>query len=144
MDLHQWLAHEPVNVLLGGTAGMLVLVGAVSYRLGRGRRGARLLEATIAATQRGQARSARAPIPAAPRTQRPIDLSRPIGAAEWGVLGRLRMDARYQRDLGIVRSRYQIVGNPMLLPNTIRETMDSFRVDLAEAISLIAQDERIR
>jgi hypothetical protein len=75
----------------------------------------------------------------------PVDLSRPItGDAHWRAIRAHVSDAAYQRAVETVRKRYQIVGNPMLLPNTLRETMARSGLTFREAMLRVAKDDGLR
>ena len=75
----------------------------------------------------------------------PVDLTKPIqGDATWRAIRAVSRDAAYQRAVETVRNRYQIVANPMLLPNTLRTTMDNRSMDFREAMIQVAEDDGLR
>lgn len=72
----------------------------------------------------------------------PVDLSKPIaGDAAWRAIRAHASDAAYRRAVETVRSRYQLVGNPMLLSNTLRETMARSGLTFREAMLRVAEDD---
>lgn len=72
----------------------------------------------------------------------PVDLSRPIvGDAAWEAIRAHAADAAYRRAVETVRLRYQLVGNQMLLPNTIKEVMGRAGLSFREAMLRIAEDD---
>jgi hypothetical protein len=75
----------------------------------------------------------------------PVDLSRPIaGDVHWRAIRAHVSDAAYQRAVETVRNRYQIVGNPMPLPNTLRETMARAGLTFREAMLRVAENDGLR
>ncbi len=70
----------------------------------------------------------------------PIDLGKPIAPGDWDRLARLRPDAAFQGALVTMRKRYELSADPMLAPRTIAEVMTGKRIDIFEAIALIARD----
>ncbi len=74
----------------------------------------------------------------------PVDLSKPItGDAAWRALRAHATDAAYRRAVETVRLRYQLVSNPMLLPNTLREVMDRTGLSFREAMLRVAEDDGV-
>ena len=72
----------------------------------------------------------------------PVDLSRPIaGEAAWRAIRNHAGDGPYLAAVETVRSRYQLVGNPMLLPNTLREVMGRSGLGFREAMLRVAKDD---
>lgn len=71
-----------------------------------------------------------------------MDLAQPIaGDAAWAAIRRHASDHAYRHAVETVRNRYRIVGNPMLLPNTLREAMARRGLTLREAMIRIAEDD---
>lgn len=74
--------------------------------------------------------------------QPPVDLSTPIlGDAAWGALRAHASDAAYLRAVETLRLRYQMVSNPMLLSNTLRQTMQRAGFTFREAVLRVAEDD---
>ncbi len=74
----------------------------------------------------------------------PVDLSRPIsGDAAWKAIRAHASDAAYRRAVETVRLRYQIVSNPMLLPNTLREVMQRSGMTFREAMLRVAESDGV-
>jgi hypothetical protein len=72
----------------------------------------------------------------------PVDLSRPIaGEAAWARIRAHAADAAYQRAVETLRLRYQVVGNPMLLSNTLTATMQRAGLSFREAVLRVAEDD---
>ena len=72
----------------------------------------------------------------------PVDLAQPIRSdADWARIRNHAADARYQKAVATVRARYRIVGNPMLLPNTLRETMSRAGLTFREAMIRVSEDD---
>ncbi len=72
----------------------------------------------------------------------PIDLSRPIaGDAAWARMRAHAADPAYQRAVETLRLRYQVVGNPMLLSNTLTATMQRAGLSFREAVLRVAEDD---
>lgn len=77
-------------------------------------------------------------------TPPPVDLSKPIsGELSWNAIFLYAQDHRYQRAANTVRLRYQLVANPMLLPNTLREVMQRSDLGFREAMLRVAEDDGI-
>ena len=75
----------------------------------------------------------------------PVDLSQPIaGEAQWRAIRAHARDAAYRRAVETVRNRYQVVANPMLLPNTLLTTMERQGIDFHEAMIRVAEDDGLR
>lgn len=75
----------------------------------------------------------------------PVDLTKPIiGEAHWRAIRAHASDAAYQRAVETVRLRYQLVGNPMLLSSTLRETMARSGLSFREAMLRVAEDDGLR
>jgi len=75
----------------------------------------------------------------------PVDLTKPIqGDAAWRAIRAASRDAAYQRAVETVRNRYQIVADPMLLPNTLRTTMEKRSMDFREAMIQVAENDGLR
>lgn len=82
--------------------------------------------------------AAAAPRPAAP----PVDLTRPItGEGAWKAMRAHASDAAYGRAIETLRLRYQLVGNQMLLPNTLGEVMARSGCTFREAVLRVAEDD---
>ena len=74
----------------------------------------------------------------------PVDLSKPItGEAAWKAMRGHAKDAAYRRAVETLRLRYQLVGNQMLLPNTLREIMARFGIGFREAVLRAAEDDGV-
>lgn len=74
----------------------------------------------------------------------PVDLPRPItGEAAWRAIRAYASDSAYRRAVETVRLRYQLVGNQMLLPNTLREVMERGGRDFREAMLRVAEDDGV-
>lgn len=74
----------------------------------------------------------------------PVDLSKPItGEVAWKAVRAYAKDTAFQRATETVRLRYQLVGNQMLLPNSLREIMERSSVDFREAMIRMAEDDGI-
>lgn len=72
----------------------------------------------------------------------PVDLSRPIATdAQWARIRRHASDPAYQRAVETIRLRYRLVTNPMLLPNTLYETMRHAGLNFREAVLRVAEDD---
>jgi hypothetical protein len=72
----------------------------------------------------------------------PVDLSKPIaGDAHWRAIRAHARDAAYQLAVDSVRNRYRFVGNPMLLSNTLQETMTRYGLPFREAMLRVAEDD---
>ncbi|HEY4251402.1 MAG TPA: hypothetical protein VGM87_09375 [Roseomonas sp.] len=80
-----------------------------------------------------------APPPRTPAAA-PIDLGKPIAPGDWDRLAGLRPDAAFQGALVTMRKRYELSADPMLAARTVAEVMVRKRVDICEAIMLIARD----
>ena len=50
-------------------------------------------------------------------------------------------DAAYRRAVETLRLRYQVVSNPMLLSNTLREKMGRAGLSFREAVIRVAEDD---
>ncbi|GGG22201.1 hypothetical protein GCM10010964_07950 [Caldovatus sediminis] len=75
----------------------------------------------------------------------PVDLSEPIvSEAQWRAIRDHASDPAYRRAVEAVRLRYQLAGNPMLLPNTLRETMARSGLGFREAMLRVAEDDGLR
>jgi hypothetical protein len=75
----------------------------------------------------------------------PVDLSKPIkGEADWRAIRGHARDPAYRRAVETVRNRYAVVSNPMLLPNTLRTTMDQWGLSFREAMLRVAEDDGLR
>jgi hypothetical protein len=75
----------------------------------------------------------------------PVDLSKPIkGETDWRAIRGHARDAAYQRAVETVRNRYAVVSNPMLLPNTLRTTMDRWGLSFRDAMLRVAEDDGLR
>ena len=53
-------------------------------------------------------------------------------------------DTAYRRAVETLRLRYQIVSNPMLLSNTLNETMRRGGLSFREAVLRVAEDDGLR
>lgn len=74
----------------------------------------------------------------------PLDLSQPIASeADWDALRAHDRDPAYRAALDQLRQRYRFT-DPMLLPNTLRATMDRRRCPFAEAVIAVARDDALR
>lgn len=74
----------------------------------------------------------------------PVDLSKPIsGEAAWKAMRSHASDAAYRRAVETLRLRYQLVGNQMLLPNTLREVMARSGATFREAVLRVAEDDGV-
>ena len=72
----------------------------------------------------------------------PIDLGHPIRTAEhWNAIRSYANDAAYRRAVETLRLRYRVVSNPMLLSNTLRETMGRAGLSFREAVIRVAEDD---
>jgi hypothetical protein len=72
----------------------------------------------------------------------PVDLAKPIaGEAAWRALRAHATDTAYLRAVETLRLRYQVVGDPMLLPNTLRTTMQRAGLSFREAVLRVAEDD---
>ena len=72
----------------------------------------------------------------------PVDLSRPIaGEAAWRAIRNHAGDGPYLAAVETVRSRYQMAGNPMLLPDALREVMGRSGLGFREAMLRVAKDD---
>jgi hypothetical protein len=72
----------------------------------------------------------------------PVDLSKPIaGDAAWQAIYAHAQDAAYRRAVETLRLRYQVVGNPMLLSNTLKATMQRAGLTFREAVLRVAEDD---
>lgn len=90
------------------------------------------------------AKTAMARAVAPPAAPPPVDLSKPItGEAAWKAVRAYASDAAYQRAMETVRLRYQLVGNQMLLPNTLREAMGRSGLNFREAMLRVAEDDGV-
>jgi hypothetical protein len=75
----------------------------------------------------------------------PVDLSWPLNSeAQWRTIRAHADDRAYRAAVETVRLRYRIVSNPMLLPNTIRETMTRHSLTFREAMICVAEDDGLR
>ncbi|WP_421990636.1 hypothetical protein [Roseococcus sp.] len=127
-----------IEKLLIALAALVVIVSATMLIKKRGRKDD--LMSVIRAVDREEARQRKSAPPS------PILLTRPFGETEWKKLGQLRKDSRYREAFSSVRGRYSVVADPMLLPRTLRETMERRRVGLDEALIIIAsgqEDHRV-
>lgn len=74
----------------------------------------------------------------------PVNLLKPItGEAAWKAVRAHATDAAYRRAAETVRLRYQIVSDPMLLPNTLREVMGRAGMGFREAMIRVADDDGV-
>lgn len=74
----------------------------------------------------------------------PVDLARPItGETAWKAMRTHAKDVAYRQAVETLRLRYQLVGNQMLLPNTLREVMARSGVSFREAVIRVAKDDGI-
>ncbi|MGG5889814.1 hypothetical protein ACLF3G_21995 [Falsiroseomonas sp. HC035] len=81
----------------------------------------------------------------AQRAATPVGLLKPIKSdADWRAIQVHARDAAYRRAVETVRNRYQLVGNPMLLPNTLRTTMDRWDISFRDAMIRVANDDGLR
>jgi hypothetical protein len=72
----------------------------------------------------------------------PVDLSQPIaGKVAWAAIRRHAGDVAYRRAVETLRLRYQVVTNPMLLSNTLHETMRRGGLTFREAVLRVAEDD---
>jgi hypothetical protein len=72
----------------------------------------------------------------------PVDLAKPItGDAAWAAIRSHARDAAYRRAVETLRLRYQVVSNPMLLSNTLQETMRRAGLNFREAVLRVAEDD---
>jgi hypothetical protein len=72
----------------------------------------------------------------------PVDLGRPISTStDWSRVEAVARDTRYRRAVETVRARYRLVANPMLLPNTLRTTMERHDLDFRDAMIRVAEDD---
>ncbi|MBX6374667.1 MAG: hypothetical protein IRZ13_10595 [Acetobacteraceae bacterium] len=117
-----------------------VLLAAAAYLLWRGRRPGRDADRDafrVLGIDASSALERAAPLP--------VELSRPIaGDAHWRAIRAHAGDAAYQRAVETVRLRYQVVGNPMLLSNTLRETMARSGLSFREAMIRVAENDGLR
>ncbi|MFN3450474.1 MAG: hypothetical protein ACK44F_17395 [Roseococcus sp.] len=124
-----------VGLYLAGAGGVLAVAAFILWRR---RAGGRRGEAQDAVRTLGMDPAAVARRVAPP----PVDLSRPItGEAAWRAIRAYASDAAYRRAVETVRLRYQVVGNQMLLPNTLREVMERGGRDFREAVLCVAEDD---
>lgn len=74
----------------------------------------------------------------------PVPLDQPIASeAAWEAIRRHAGDAAYRDAVDQVRGRYRFA-NPMLLPNTLRSTMDKSGTNFREAMIAVAKDDALR
>ena len=75
----------------------------------------------------------------------PVDLSQPIKTPQqWSAMRAHASDTAYRRAVETLRLRYQIVSNPMLLSNTLSETMRRGGLSFREAVLRVAEDDGLR
>lgn len=75
----------------------------------------------------------------------PVDLSQPIaGTRAWRAIAAHAPDPAYRRAVETVRLRYRIIGDPMLLPRTLEETMRRAGLTFREAMIRVALDDGLR
>lgn len=75
----------------------------------------------------------------------PIDLSQPIKTPQhWDAMRSFAGDAAYRTAVETLRLRYQMVSNPMLLSNTLNETMHRGGLSFREAVLRVAEDDGLR
>jgi tyrosine-protein phosphatase YwqE len=72
----------------------------------------------------------------------PVDLTKPIASdTHWRAIRAHAADAAYHLAVDSVRGRYQFVSNPMLLSNTLQETMARYGLPFREAMLRVAEDD---
>jgi hypothetical protein len=72
----------------------------------------------------------------------PVDVSKPItGEAAWKPVRAHAKDTAYQRAVETVRLRYQLIGNQMLLPNTLQGAMGRSGLGFHEAMLRVAEGD---
>lgn len=126
-----------LGLYLAATGGVLAVAAFILWRR---RAGGRRDEAQDAFRTLGMDPAAVARRVAPP----PVDLTRPItGEAAWRAIRAYASDAAYRRAVETVRLRYQVVGNQMLLPNTLREVMERGGRDFREAMLRVAEDDGV-
>jgi hypothetical protein len=127
------MSAMPHAVLLLVLAGACAAGAVAVWLMGRRRRPKNDVFAALGTT----ATAARARV-AAP----PVDLRRPIDTEEaWAAMRNHAADAAYRRAVDLIRGRYRLVGNPMLLPNTLKEAMGRAGLSFREAVIRVAQDD---
>jgi hypothetical protein len=123
--------HSPLFLLAGG-----LLLAAVAYVAWR-RHMVRGAERDVFRTFGTDAKSAlkRFALP-------PVDLSKPIASdAHWRAIRAHAGDAAYHLAVDSVHGRYRFVSNPMLLSNTLQETMARYGLPFREAMLRVAEDD---
>lgn len=73
-----------------------------------------------------------------------VDLTRPIGAEQWGVILLHAEGEGYLDAAQAVQARFRNVIDRMLLPNTLRRLMEVDGLDFAAAMTRAAQDDPTR
>lgn len=75
----------------------------------------------------------------------PVDLGAPIeGVFAWRRIRSHARDAEYRRAVETVRNRYAVVSDPMLLPRTLRTTMDRWDIGFRDAMIRVAETDGLR
>ena len=123
-------------LVLLASAGALALVALMVWLWTRRQRAGDDVFSIIGTSQEAAKARIKAP---------PVDLTQPIAStAQWRAMQSHADDAAYRRAVETLRLRYQLVNNPMLLPNTLRETMSHAGHSFREAVIRVAEDDGLR